>query len=123
MHVKIEYVIRRLLLLLVSLICALALTSCGGDDATATSDTIPGGRIPQLQGEIAIDGVLDDAAWAGALVQEIAYDIQPGDNTPPLKEVRPGHKVAWSCQAQEPQRRQGSRVARSAIAEGDAQRP
>lgn len=43
---------------------------------------IPGGRIPQLQGEIAIDGKLDDAAWQGALVQEIAYDIQPGDNTP-----------------------------------------
>ena len=47
---------------------------------------VPGGRIPQLQGEIAIDGKLDDAAWANALVQEIAYDIQPGDNTPaPVK--------------------------------------
>lgn len=42
---------------------------------------VPGGRIPQLQGEIAIDGKLDDAAWQGALVQEIAYEIQPGDNT------------------------------------------
>lgn len=50
------------------------------------ASTIPGGRIPQLQGEIAIDGKLDDAAWQGALVQEIAYDIQPGDNTPaPVK--------------------------------------
>ena len=47
---------------------------------TAESGMIPGGRIPQLQGEIAIDGVLDDAAWAGALVQEIAYEINPGDN-------------------------------------------
>ena len=57
--------------------------------AAAPADTatyVPGGRIPQLQGEIAIDGVLDDAAWQGALVQEIAYDIQPGDNTPaPVK--------------------------------------
>jgi hypothetical protein len=47
---------------------------------------VPGGRIPQLHGDIAIDGKLDDAAWQGALVQEIAYDIQPGDNTPaPVK--------------------------------------
>ena len=30
---------------------------------------VPGGRIPQLQGDIAIDGKLDDAAWQGALVQ------------------------------------------------------
>ena len=47
---------------------------------------MPGGRIPRLQDGIVIDGVLDDAAWAGALVQEIGYDIQPGDNTPaPVK--------------------------------------
>ena len=45
-------------------------------------DTIPGGRIPQLQGDIVIDGELGDAGWQGALVQEIAYEIQPGDNTP-----------------------------------------
>ena len=53
--------------------------------AAATPDAatfIAGGRIPLLQGEIAIDGTLDDAAWQDALVQEIAYDIQPGDNTP-----------------------------------------
>lgn len=54
----------------------------------ATSGYIPGGRIPRLQGEIAIDGQLDDAAWQGALVQEIAYEIQPGDNTPaPVKTI------------------------------------
>jgi len=54
---------------------------------------VPGGSIPRLQGDIAIDGVLDDAAWQGALVQEIAYDIQPGDNTPaPVKtQVRIGY--------------------------------
>ncbi len=42
---------------------------------------VPSGRIPQLQGDITLDGKLDDAAWQGALVQEIAYEIQPGDNT------------------------------------------
>jgi hypothetical protein len=48
----------------------------------APAGYVPGGSIPKLQGDIAIDGALDDAAWQGALVQEIAYDIQPGDNTP-----------------------------------------
>lgn len=42
---------------------------------------VPGGRIPLLQGEILIDGKLDDAAWQGALVQEIPYEIDPGDNS------------------------------------------
>ena len=61
-------------------------------DAPAASPAadgyVPGGRIPRLQGDIAIDGKLDDAAWQGALVQEIAYDIQPGDNTPaPVKTI------------------------------------
>ena len=46
------------------------------------ADYVPGGRIPLLQGDITIDGKPDEAAWAGALVQEVAYDIQPGDNTP-----------------------------------------
>lgn len=55
-------------------------------DAPDAPDYVPGGRIPLLQGEITIDGKLDDAAWQGALVQEIAYDTRPGDNTPaPVK--------------------------------------
>lgn len=54
----------------------------------AQAGYVPGGSIPKLQGQIAIDGRLDDAAWQGALVQEIAYDIQPGDNIPaPVKTV------------------------------------
>ena len=73
-----------------SLACLLALCApaLAQTPAAAAPGTIPGGRIPQLQGEIAIDGVLDDAAWADALVQEIAYDIRPGDNTPaPVKTI------------------------------------
>jgi hypothetical protein len=55
-------------------------------NATVLADYIPGGRIPLLQGEITIDGKLDEAVWQGALVQEIAYEIQPGDNIPaPVK--------------------------------------
>ncbi len=44
--------------------------------------TIANTQIPQLQGDIVIDGHADEAAWQGALVQEIAYEIQPGDNIP-----------------------------------------
>lgn len=60
---------------------------------THAANPLSAERIPQLQGEIAIDGKLDDAAWQGALAQEIAYDIQPGDNTPaPVKTtVRVGY--------------------------------
>jgi len=71
--------------------CALvtALLLCApfaqAQQAAATADTatgIPASRIPQLQGEFVIDGKLDEAAWQGALEQEIGYEIQPGDNTP-----------------------------------------
>lgn len=48
----------------------------------AASAYVPGGKIPLLGDGIVIDGKLDDAAWQGALVQDIAYEIQPGDNTP-----------------------------------------
>lgn len=78
-------------------LCALQPAFAQAPDAAPASAApagyVPGGRIPKLQGDIAIDGMLDDAAWQGALVQEIAYDIQPGDNTPaPVKtEVRIGY--------------------------------
>lgn len=84
-----------------SAICALALAcsfpalaqSAAEPAATASAEFIPGGRIPQLQGEITIDGNLDEAAWQGALVQDIAYETRPGDNIPvPVKTtVRVGY--------------------------------
>ncbi len=68
------------------LLCAPFAQAQEANTTSAASTYVAGGRIPQLQGEIAIDGKLDDAAWQNALVQEIAYDIQPGDNTPaPVK--------------------------------------
>jgi len=77
-----------------ALVALLAAPAFAQTPAAATDAAfVPGGRIPQLQGGIAIDGKLDDAAWRDALVQEIAYEIQPGDNTPaPVKTiVRVGH--------------------------------
>jgi hypothetical protein len=39
-------------------------------------------RVPHIEGEIVIDGSLDDAAWAQATPIELGYEISPGDNTP-----------------------------------------
>lgn len=60
-------------------------------------DHVSAGRIPQLQGEITIDGHLDDAAWQGALVQEILYEIEPGDNTPAA--VRTTARLGYTTEA------------------------
>ncbi|MEO5566496.1 MAG: DUF5916 domain-containing protein [Luteimonas sp.] len=38
--------------------------------------------IPRLDGAIAIDGVLDEAAWKQAANIDVNIEIQPGDNTP-----------------------------------------
>lgn len=54
--------------------------------SAGTDAVVSGGAIPLLRGEIAIDGTIDEAAWAGALLQGIDFDIKPGDNTPaPVK--------------------------------------
>ena len=52
-----------------------------------------GGHIPLLRGEIAIDGVIDEAAWSQALEQEIGIELQPGDNiaAPVRTRVRIGY--------------------------------
>lgn len=75
-------------LLAALLLCAPFAHADAQDAGTAPAAYVAGGRIPLLQDGIVIDGKLDDAAWEGALVQEIAYDIQPGDNTPaPVKTI------------------------------------
>ena len=48
----------------------------------AQAQTIAATHIPRLQGEIVVDGELDDAAWAQAQVVEIAHEVSPGDNIP-----------------------------------------
>ena len=58
------------------------------DAKPATPESLPASAIPRLQGDIVIDGKLDDAAWQGALEQSIDYDIQPGDNTPAEAKTR-----------------------------------
>ena len=64
------------------LLCAPFAQAQDAAPATPTTSRIPAGAIPRLQGDITIDGKLDDAGWAGALEQSIDYEISPGDNTP-----------------------------------------
>ena len=64
------------------LLCAPFAQAQDATPAAPTTSRIPAGAIPRLQGDIVIDGKLDDAGWAGALEQSIDYEISPGDNTP-----------------------------------------
>ena len=70
------------------LLCAPFAQAQDAAPATPTTSRIPAGAIPRLQGDIVIDGKLDDAGWAGALEQSIDYEISPGDNTPAQAKTR-----------------------------------
>ena len=64
-----------------------SLPASAADPVPAAASAAPH-QIPRLDGEIAIDGKLDDAAWAQALAVEIAYETNPGDNIPaPAKTI------------------------------------
>ncbi|MCP4661836.1 MAG: carbohydrate binding family 9 domain-containing protein [bacterium] len=39
-------------------------------------------RVPRVEAEVRVDGVLDDAPWQQALVLELAYEVEPGENIP-----------------------------------------
>jgi len=39
-------------------------------------------HVPRAEQPVHVDGVLDDAAWSSALVLELRYEIQPGENVP-----------------------------------------
>ncbi len=72
---------------------ALSLTTllsvCGPITTLAEDETSPTARhfeIPRASGPIRIDGVLDEPAWAEALVFDLPYEWSPGDNvTPPVE--------------------------------------
>jgi Domain of unknown function (DUF5916)/Carbohydrate family 9 binding domain-like len=40
--------------------------------------------VPETEDSIKIDGILDEEAWEKAMVFEMKYEIQPGDNSPPV---------------------------------------
>jgi hypothetical protein len=39
-------------------------------------------RIPRVDDSVELDGVLDEIAWQQALTLELAYEVDPGENTP-----------------------------------------
>ena len=39
-------------------------------------------QVPKIDGQIRIDGVLDEPAWQDALVLEIRVEVEPGENIP-----------------------------------------
>ncbi len=56
--------------------------------ATAAATELPTAertplKVPRVEGPVAIDGVLDDAAWTEALVIPVDVEVQPGENVPP----------------------------------------
>ncbi|MET1254403.1 carbohydrate binding family 9 domain-containing protein [Aliikangiella maris] len=40
-------------------------------------------KLPHIDSHIEVDGILDEAAWAQALVVSLDYETQPGENTKP----------------------------------------
>jgi hypothetical protein len=40
-------------------------------------------RVPQVDGKIKPDGILDEKVWEKALVLELNYEVRPGENIPP----------------------------------------
>ncbi|HKJ66614.1 MAG TPA: DUF5916 domain-containing protein [bacterium] len=42
--------------------------------------------VPEIDNEITVDALLDEAAWQHALVLELKYEVRPGENvTPPVR--------------------------------------
>lgn len=39
--------------------------------------------VPRAASSVRVDGVLDEAAWGQALVLDLPFEIEPGDNVPP----------------------------------------
>jgi hypothetical protein len=39
--------------------------------------------VPRVDARIRVDGVLDEPAWREALILELGYEVEPGENVPP----------------------------------------
>jgi len=79
-------------------------------------------EVRPAAGEIRIDGVLDDAGWAGALTWDLPYEWSPGDNVAPpvatefLVTFDERHLyVAWRCHDPEPAKIRANYMDRDSI--------
>ncbi|UCF77937.1 MAG: carbohydrate binding family 9 domain-containing protein [Candidatus Eiseniibacteriota bacterium] len=66
----------------VTLLLAPPLLAAPGNDTAMDSLRIPY-RVPEVDSDIAVDGVLDEDLWQNALVLELDYEVRPGENIPP----------------------------------------
>jgi hypothetical protein len=69
-------------------ILAALLVSASSADAAAEGGAVGRAGRPPLQvqkaaSKIAVDGVLDEAAWKSAATMELKYETRPAENTPP----------------------------------------
>ncbi len=70
-------------LLLASLLLVLSFSSVEGGSASIRDPAEPPlYRIPRLDADVTIDGVLDEPVWQDALVFDIPWETQPGENVP-----------------------------------------
>ena len=76
--------LRRALMLTAALVAAPALAQAPTAPAAAAATTVR--DIPRVDGDIVVDGVLDDDAWATAAMIDLPFEVTPGDNIPaPVK--------------------------------------
>ena len=76
--------LRRALMLTAALVAAPVLAQTPTAPAAAAATTVR--DIPRVDGDIVVDGVLDDAAWTSAAVIDLPFEVTPGDNIPaPVK--------------------------------------
>ncbi len=71
------------ILLLVFTFTPLAVRGAQQGEAGPSRSPHPVHRVERAASEIAVDGVLDEAAWQKAAKIELRYETRPGENTPP----------------------------------------
>lgn len=106
---------------ILALLAAAPVLVAGLRDAPPRSAT-PAVGVRPAAGPIRVDGVLDDAAWEGAARMDIAYEWQPGENTPaPVKSTclitydRSKLYIAFRCEDPDPSRIRAHLMDRDAI--------
>ncbi len=68
--------------LIAAALASLSLTSPTAADDHSAAPVTPH-QVPRLEHEITIDGVLEESEWGNALVLELPYETNPGDNVEP----------------------------------------
>ena len=60
---------------------ALVVPAAAQAPAEGSESSRPVFRVPRVEGQVKVDGVLDDAVWREALVLPVNTEVRPGENT------------------------------------------